>query len=361
MKIPEIHKAIHERVARHVLRDIKGLPFGTRLDSMRALAQRYRVGLVTVREALLFLERDGWVELRHGNGSYVARVQATDRHIAILVEMDILKPGTSPYFLRIVNRLRHYLAERQVPYRIHIGFANGVNKAKGDPTCYGFMDDLENDHVSGVVAVATLPGLSWVNPTKQRDIPIVGMDCQHLFDAVVCMDYGEMLRMGAETLIAQGCRNLAIVGGGYRNPKDTHILEDFEQAIERHGLGFYPEWNRILLRLSERGVGGDSVRGIWKARAEKPDGILIADDMLLADAARAIRELNIEVPEQLKVAVATSREIPHDVGFPLTRIENDPEEMGSKLAELLLTLMAGKEPEEKIVKIGYELVRAGQS
>jgi DNA-binding LacI/PurR family transcriptional regulator len=326
---------------------------------MRALAKRYKVGLVTVREALLFLEREGWVTLRHGSGTYVARVQATDRHVAILVELDILKPGTSPYFLRIVNRLRHYFSERQIPYRIHIGFANGSHKVTGDPTCYGFMDDLENDHVSGVIAVATLPDKRWAEPTKQRNIPIVGMDLQHVFDAVVCMDYSEMLRLGADALIEQGCRKLAFIGGRYRNPKDASILKDYNKSIDRHGLIVYPEWHRTILRVSQPGIGGDSVRELWNARGEKPDGILIADDMLLSDAARAIRELNIQVPAQLKVAVATSREIPHDVGFPLIRIENVPEDVGSKLAELLLTLMAGSKPEEKAVKIGYSLVREG--
>lgn len=124
---------------------------------MRAIARRYGVSLVTAREALILLEKEGWLDVRHGSGCYITREHKPDRHIAILSELDILRPGISPYFPRIVNRLRGVFRSRNLPFRIHIGFAAGPEDSKGDPTDQGFFDDIENDHVSGVVAVATLP------------------------------------------------------------------------------------------------------------------------------------------------------------------------------------------------------------
>lgn len=356
MKSRDIHATLHERVAREILKDFKGLPVGAKLDSMRGLAGRYGVSLVTVREALLLLEEQGWVELRHGSGCYVGRQQTPDRHIAILVEMDILRPGTSPFFLHIVNRLRRIFSDRKQPFRLHIGFATEPKDAYGDPTCHGFLEDLEDDHVSGVVAVATLPRPKLLTPLKERRIPLVGMDFSG-GEATVCLDYSGMLRLGAETLLAQGCRRLAMVGGGYVRPEDRMRLRDFENTIAEHGLVPCPEWVRTSLLPSHRGAGWAGLREIWCARDEKPDGLFIADDMLLPDVDLAIRALKIDVPRQLKVALATSCSIPHTASFPLTRIETDPELFADKMAGLLLKLMAGREPGDRTPIVGYEVAK----
>lgn len=352
----DLHAALHERVADQVLRDFKGLPRGAKLDSMRALAGRYDVSLVTVREALLLLEGSGWLELRHGSGCYVARPLPVDRHTAILVELDILRTNTSPFFLRIVNRLRRMLSDRGQPFRLHIGFATELEHGRGDPTCHGFMEDLENDHVSGVLAVATLPKQQFIMPLRKQGIPIIGMDFPRSgFDATVCLDYGGMLRLGAETLIAQGCRRLAMAGGGYLDPEDAKPLDDFEKAIRQAGLVPHGEWVRTALSPTHRGAGWDDFHEIWGARDEKPDGLFVADNMLLADVDLAIRALKIDVPRELKVVVATSRQFEHRVSFPFVRLENDPEELADRMTGLMFDLMAGRRLADRAPVVRYKV------
>jgi DNA-binding LacI/PurR family transcriptional regulator len=352
-KARDLHSTLHERVARQVLHDSRDLPLAAKLDPMRALAVRYAVSLVTIREALLLLEQEGWLELKHGKGCYVRRSQTPDRHIAILVELDILRPGTSPFFLSIVNRLRWIFSHRQQSFRLHIGHATEPEHAFGDPTCHGFLDDVENDHVSGVVAVATLPRLKLVTPLRKRNIPSVGMDING-FDGTVSLDYRQMLREGAGILIRQGCRRLAMVGDCLTGANADIDENAFEQEIRQNGLVYRPEWVRTTLTTSHRGTGWDDFIGAWNARKEKPDGLLINDDMLLADVDLAIRAMNIQVPQQLKVVLATSRNIPHNASFPLTRLENQPEAMADAMAELLFTLMARREPEERHQVFGYQ-------
>ncbi len=355
-----IHTALHERVAQQILRDIKGLSVGDKLEPMRDLARRHAVSLVTAREALLLLERDGWLRVRPGCGCYIARPQVSDRHIAILVELDILQPGVSPYFHRVVNRLRQSLSSHKRSFRLHIGCATVDAKTVGDPTSHGFMEDLENDHVSGVLAVATAPRASLVDPLKARGIPIVGMDSIGAFNGTVCMDYGGMLRLGAESLIAQGCRKLARIGGLYQNYATGRILDDFEKTILAHGLRCRREWSRTAIHPGRRGAGWDDFRELWNAHREKPDGLLVADDMMLADVAAAIHELRIEVPRQLKVVLATSQGIPHHAPFPLRRIENNPETVADNMVGLLFDLMACRAPRECELTVGYCESKQGQ-
>lgn len=48
------------------------LPAGTRLPSVRDLANQTMVSLITVRRAYADLDRDGLIELRQGQGTFVA-------------------------------------------------------------------------------------------------------------------------------------------------------------------------------------------------------------------------------------------------------------------------------------------------
>ncbi|MFE5320211.1 FadR/GntR family transcriptional regulator [Paenibacillus sp. NPDC056579] len=47
---------------------------GTRLPSVEKLAVRYNVGRSTIREALMSLKAHGWVDVRHGGGTFVLKL-----------------------------------------------------------------------------------------------------------------------------------------------------------------------------------------------------------------------------------------------------------------------------------------------
>ncbi len=75
---PSVHIAqaprrkLAETVAQQVLEAVRDLPAGTRLPSERELTQQLGVGRSTVREALQGLAMMGVIEIRHGQGVFVA-------------------------------------------------------------------------------------------------------------------------------------------------------------------------------------------------------------------------------------------------------------------------------------------------
>ena len=66
-------KKLAETVAQQILEAVRELPAGTRLPPERELTKRMGVGRSTVREALNGLEMMGVVEIRHGQGVFVAK------------------------------------------------------------------------------------------------------------------------------------------------------------------------------------------------------------------------------------------------------------------------------------------------
>lgn len=69
---------LREAVAEQLLDAIKGLPPGTRVPSERTLTAELGVGRSTVREALNGLALMGVVEIRHGQGVFVADQAAVE-------------------------------------------------------------------------------------------------------------------------------------------------------------------------------------------------------------------------------------------------------------------------------------------
>src|SRR5438309_3928985 len=75
------HSIEPRRLYRQIADQIRGLiksgefPAGTRLPAERDLARQLGVSRPSVREALIALEVEGWVEVRTGSGIYVQAAQ----------------------------------------------------------------------------------------------------------------------------------------------------------------------------------------------------------------------------------------------------------------------------------------------
>src|SRR5262245_22470729 len=69
MRVPRYH-----RIAQSLLEQIASgaLPPGARLDNQRSLASQFGVTLMTLRQALGVIEREGLIVRRHGLGTFVA-------------------------------------------------------------------------------------------------------------------------------------------------------------------------------------------------------------------------------------------------------------------------------------------------
>jgi len=100
----------HEIVSRLILENITGGEWtpGTKLPSVVELSARFGVGRSTIREALSALKATGWLDIRHGGGTFVKKVlpteaaqggtspfQEADSILELLEVRQILESGTS--------------------------------------------------------------------------------------------------------------------------------------------------------------------------------------------------------------------------------------------------------------------------
>ena len=331
-------RRLHEEIAAVLRQEItRSRRAGDRLDSEAKLAQRFSVSGVTIREALLALTKDGLIQRRHGSGTYV-KERVDDRHVAVLIELDISHPRISYVYLRVPQQVRRVLERNGYRVKLYVGQVSPTERPS-EPTYPDFIEDVLQEKIRGVVVIATRPHPSWIEPLRRQSVPVVGHPLE--YSHVVNVDMENLVRLAVERLIEAGRRKLAWLGWSPPWFPST-TLPVFKQSLQQHGVPVHEEWISVGLHPSAPGAGWEEFREIWTARAEKPDGLIVADDVLFRDAAAAILDVGVRVPEQLMVITHANKGSGMLCPFPVARMEIDPDEYAEAMGQMLIGLMKGE-------------------
>ena len=201
-----------------------------------------------------------------------------------------------------------------------------------EPTSREFMEAIEHGRLSGVVAVVTVPHPRWRELARQQHLAVVGPSgCDH----TVAIDEAAIVRQAVELLVEQGRRRIALMYAGNAEPTA------FREAMAAAGLPVEPSWVIGDLNPVKPGAGWESFRELWSTRADKPDGLVVTDDILMQDAALAVIETGVRVPQQLVIASHGNKGSEMRFPFPVHWLQIDPVEYAQAMGEMLLKLLRG--------------------
>lgn len=338
-----------ERVARMLRAEVRSaLEPGQKLPTIDRLCAQFGVSVNTMLAAQGILAKEGLVERRHGHGVIVLP-RARLRVVGVASEMDLLYPRCSTY----VRDLTWTLRDRFVGLGFRVDLYLG-STIPGDtpvqPTCPRLYDDLKAGRLDALAIVNAPPLEPWLTPLKELTLPLVRTDQ----DVRIAGGEG-IIELGLRQLKAQGCRRVAMLGWGGEPLRDRYysVAAELGMEIREHWmrLGFYP-WMDA--------VGWEEFREVWTAYPDKPDGLLIGDDGLFAEAMLAITELGIRVPEELRVVSHANKGSGIRSPFPVTLLQNDPVLVADALAAQLFRLMDGK-PRSEPQFVPLEVVQIDRS
>lgn len=340
---PKLHDRVAAELRKHISAHCRA---GEALPPVRELMKTLGVSHSTLRAAQALLAQEGYLVARHGSGVYVCE-RALRRRVAIYSELDLLHPRVSPYHRQVARLLRDFLEARGVEAEVCLGKTACGDPEPDRPTCPRFLDDVEAGRLDGVAFVGAATTAGWGQWFSRFPLPAVGGWCRH----TVNTDGQAMMLAGVEQLVAQGCRRLALLAWG-------HTADRFAECLAAHGLEFRPQWCRHDLEPSLPGAGWDEFREVWATGPEKPDGMLILDDVLAVDAARAIGDLRIQVPEELRLVVHANKDSGLVFPCPATRLEVDPAEAATLLGGMLLDLLDGRDVAQPNPSLPFKVIPA---
>jgi DNA-binding LacI/PurR family transcriptional regulator len=343
---------LRDQVSARLRQLVKGLASGERIPSESSLARNLRVSVHVLREGLSVLAGEGLLERKHGSGTYVAD-RRTWQHVAILLGIDPEFLRDTYYASRVTAELLRFLRENgcrartyRVPYE--------PSERDADSAYAEFSDNLAAGRILGAIAVQGPFDDRWRHLYQRVDAPVVGANSPY----AVRLNEIDMIESGVRRLIEAGRRRLALLmlpmtfplgpAGPTKLEEWRAAQRAFAAAVTRGGGRTRPEWVCADQHPLRRGAGVAAFRQVWTSCDEKPDGLLVCDDVLFAEATLGILGLGARVPDELMIVTHANKGSDVLYPFPTVCMEYDLNWIAEETVKMLLGLVNRTPPERAV-------------
>jgi LacI family transcriptional regulator len=228
-----------------------------------------------------------------------------------------------------------------------------------------YIRALIEKHVDGVILNSAGSALdTQVEALEAKGIPVVLLDRvikrrESRFGVFVDNQHGA--REAVMYLYSRKDCDLLFLNGPAELSQSMERLAGVEEAL--HELGIPAQRLRVINSdfTPEGGYHAvSSLLGLAGKGAPLPfNAIFAANDLMAIGAARALRQRNIRVPEDVELIGFDDIEFAAMLEPPLSTIAQPAQEMGASSAELLLRLIAGQKPRQKTLVMSPKLVLRG--
>lgn len=355
--MPPIKPYRYEEIADALRRDImtRRAP-GDFLEPEAHISSRLAVSHKTVRQALMLLVDEGLIKRHRGRGTVVVDRMATGEFALVARPIMLSETASESYPLR-VRLLTEALHQENSNWQVRLHLGRESETGEDFAETLDLLEPRVLHHLRGVFSFSQL----YDTEQKLADagIPLVMLANRGGTYRVKC-DSGDVLRLGIDHLKEIGCRKVGLVWQTWRYRKQ----EPFEQkdrmfASLALGLGLEcrPEWMPCLDGDITEQRGYALFAEFWSRVQDRPDGIVVVDDVLCKGALRAILQSGIVLPDDLRLVTQATHGVPLPYHLPVTRVEFDIAQQSRLATEMMVTLLKGRTPPENEIRVHGALVK----
>jgi len=210
---------------------------------------------------------------------------------------------------------------------------------------------LTGQHVDGVLLLSLHDDDPLPAVLRERGMPFVfgGRSARAAeSDFSVDVDNAAGARKAVEYLLGNGARRVATVAG----PQDMEVgrarLAGYRAAVSGPELVSYGDF-------SEAG-GAKAMRTLLEFEPDL-DAVFVASDLMASGALRALRDAGLRVPQDVAVIGFEDAPVARQCEPPLTTVHQPVEEMGRRMAELLVCRIRREPVANSHVLLDTHLVR----
>ena len=351
---------------------------GARLPRVLEMARDFDVAPSTLNYALHEVEKRGLITRRRGSGVFVtdmATDQANQAHLALICRPTFFRAaGHSPLWDMLVQMIQERAAQSGVEFDCYFS----REQTSEFPLPDALAGAIEEGNIRGVLGVGLPEGAArWI---MTRGVPVVNLFS--VGHTTVMTDATSVIRLSVEALRKRGCRRIGLwmplpppeplkPGDNLRHIRTGQkaLKESFLSALSSNGLAAHVELidgNTDYLRrvpyqapsIVEQGL--ETAQRVFSRDKEGwPDGLIIADDTMTRGALVALRQMKVDIENDLHIASQANVGSPTLVGETnLILAEIDPEEIVNTMfshMDELIHRAANDLGEEKVVSIPARL------
>ena len=235
------------------------------------------------------------------------------------------------------------------------GFRILLANTRNDPAKeLEYLDMFDQQHVDGVILIATVFTPGHIRAIRARKVPIVVVG-QYLPNTTCVYhdDYHAFYDM-TKLVLAKGCRRLGYIGA---LAQDRAVGQErsraYCDAVREAGL---PEQAEHTVIADFTIPSGRQKAQELLERCGPLDALICATDAIAAGALQYLKSQGVRVPQQMLLTGHGASEVSGVTSPSITTIRYYYEESGADAAHLLLERMEKPDLPDKEVKLGYAIV-----
>lgn len=217
-----------------------------------------------------------------------------------------------------------------------------------------FNDDISqlqravaNHKVDGVII--TIENETIIKYLKEVQMPFVVIDTPDEDVVRIGSDHQGGAKELTSMLIANGAKNIGLIGGNSNSMSNKKRLSGFKEAFFEAGIPV----NEELICLDVNGAS--KTEEIVSGLLDKVDCIICMNDSLCIYTVNKLHSENVNIPESIKVASFFNSELLNMVKPGITSLDFDTMEIGREAFKLLQDMLEGRKIRKRTL-LGYKLL-----
>uniref|UniRef100_UPI004026A9B2 LacI family DNA-binding transcriptional regulator n=1 Tax=Gemmiger formicilis TaxID=745368 RepID=UPI004026A9B2 len=209
---------------------------------------------------------------------------------------------------------------------------------------------LDNRKIDGLILTRTLERDPLIPLLKARKVPFVAIG-QPEDDQVLSVDHNQVggCREMTSLLLMKGMKHIALLGGSMLYTVNQSRLEGFRQAYVKMGQKI--DESLLFLELESDDLRMEAVQ---QAVERGADCILCMDERLAQLTLNMLKQLNLRVPQDIRLASLYDNENLVNTVPPITAVQFNADILGLKATQQLLCALQGH-PVETRMELGYQV------
>ena len=271
---------------------------GFKIATISELTKQYGTSDTTVTRAVRELVAEGYLCTVQGSGIYVSKPpekKSTEKNKIIgLVHTDQISLS-HPWVMEVMRNVT--FAARNHEYKIVMVLKE--NDRLFGPSSNRLINDIEDGHYSGMLVADKLT-ISEMSRLLEFGIPFVSIGNNYTNEELYLVTgdpYG--WHKTINYCIKKGRRNILYISGNASGNAHYPCLNAYRASMEENDL-IFDEKNFVTVEWTDR-AAYELVYDRFASDGDKPDAVVADDGMLAHGAYCALKELNIEVPEEVLI------------------------------------------------------------
>lgn len=315
--------------------------YGDKIPPENDLAAQFKLSRFTVRRAIDLLSNEGFLEKRHGSGTYVKATNPNRNRTGVI---GIITTYLDDYiFPSIIRGIETVLTQHG--FALNLGITE--NKTQKETACLRVMlaQNVDGLIIEGTKSALINPNIGLLETFRARGIPVVFINGNYSdYDSSsVLMDDEMSGQVVAQYLIENGHRK---IGGIFKSDdiQGHRRYRGMEKAMLSKGISV--EENALLWYTTENleQIFSADYDRLFLRRFQDCTALICYNDQIAVRAIRTFERNGMHIPEDISLVGFDNSELCEVSPIKLTSVTHARSAMGEAAANMLLELLAQDQP-----------------